>query len=265
MEPTDSLNDDTESSSELNPRIPGSLPVASVLSNQHPCSYLPNRTANLPLILPGKRLEPHLFDDVLNAGMRRAGYFLYYVDCAGCRACEPTRIPVRKFRWTDSWRRIRNRGDKQLQVTVESPEATEEKLILFNRHRDERDLADSMTTYRLEDYESFLVESSSQWTTELQFRTTDNRLVALSLIDCGENSVSAVYTYFDPDFSKLSLGTYSILKQIEFCLNTNREFLYLGLYVADNPHLNYKARFLPQERFIQDKWIEVSSDLRGEG
>ncbi len=51
----------------------------------------------------------------------------------------------------------------------------------------------------------------------IRTRVSDRRSFGRGFnIDCGEKSVSAFYTYFDPDFSKLSLGTYSILKQIEF-------------------------------------------------
>ena len=67
--------------------------------------------------------------------------------------------------------------------------------------------------------------------------------------------MSAVYNFFDPQYSRLSIGTYSILKQIEFAQKTNRQFVYLGLYVQQNQHLNYKARFTPQERLIDGRWV----------
>jgi arginine-tRNA-protein transferase len=67
--------------------------------------------------------------------------------------------------------------------------------------------------------------------------------------------LSAVYTYFDPQFEKLSLGTYAILKQMQLAENTGRKYVYLGLYVAENQHLNYKARFTPQERLIDGRWV----------
>jgi arginine-tRNA-protein transferase len=132
----------------------------------------------------------------------------------------------------------------------------EENLRLFNRHRSERNLGDDGAAYGNEDYESFLVESCFEQTQELRFYL-DGQLVGVSVIDCGDNSISAVYTYFDPDFSKLSIGTYSILKQIELCRSTNRTYLYLGMYVKENQHLNYKARYKPQQRWVQGSWIDI--------
>ena len=242
---------------DVSHRVPATIPVGSILNNEHPCSYLPGRTANLPLILPANILSLNAMDAALAAGMRRAGLFLYYTQCLGCNACEPTRFDVQQFRWTESWKRILKRGDRQLQLAIAPTSMTEEKLALFNRHRMERGLNSDESNYQPEDYESFLVETSCQFTMELQFRSAEN-LIAVSIIDCGQNSVSAVYTYFDPDYAKLSLGTYAILKQIEFCLQTRRQFVYLGMYVKDNTHLSYKARFLPQQRWIAGEWVDLA-------
>jgi arginyl-tRNA--protein-N-Asp/Glu arginylyltransferase len=99
-----------------------------------------------------------------------------------------------------------------------------------------------------------LVDTCCQSTLELQFRR-EGQLVAVSIVDCGAQSLSAVYTYFDPAFDRLSLGTYSILKQMQLAESTQRKYVYLGMYVAQNQHLNYKARFRPQERLIGGRWI----------
>lgn len=210
-------------------------------------------------MLPASLLSQAQFDDALESGMRRAGVFLYYTECPDCQACEPSRLDVHCFRWTDSWRRIKNRGDKVVTTKIRPPSVDEERLDLFNRHRNVRGLGASDTAYEIRDYESFLVETCCRYTLELEYRIED-RLVAVSIIDCGEKSVSAVYTYFDPDYSKLSLGTYSILKQIEFVKGTGRQYVYLGMYVAENQHLNYKARFTPQQRWIGGRWVDFESN-----
>jgi len=63
-----------------------------------------------------------------------------------------------------------------------------------------------------------------------------------------------VYCIWDPIYEPLSLGTYSILKQIELSRKMGIRYLYLGLYIADNPHMNYKAAFKPHERLIAGRW-----------
>ena len=87
----------------------------------------------------------------------------------------------------------------------------------------------------------------------------DQRLVCVALCDLGKTSLSAVYTFYDPEFAENSIGTYSILKQIQYCQNRGLEHLYLGYYVADSPHMHYKARFAPQERLIDGQWKRFES------
>ncbi|MFM8189037.1 MAG: arginyltransferase [Pirellula sp.] len=236
-------------------RTPTSLPILTVIDNEHPCSYLPSRTARMPLVVPERLISGEEFDVMLAGGMRRSGRFAYYTACEGCQACEPVRIDVTKFRWTDSWRRVLNRGDRMLRIEVGPPEFSEERLKLFNLHRGLRDLSNGDGDYAAYDYEGFLVDSCCLLTREIRFYLQDS-LVAVSVIDVGHRSISAVYTYFDPAHSKLSLGSYSVLKQIEMAQINDLPWVYLGLYVQANSHLNYKSRFKPQQRYINSKWVD---------
>ena len=95
----------------------------------------------------------------------------------------------------------------------------------------------------------------SSWnpTSEISY-WLDKRLAAVAIVDVGAEALSAVYCYFDPDLDYLSLGTYSILTQIRIARIRQMRWLYLGMYVADNRHLRYKARYLPHERFQAGSW-----------
>lgn len=223
-----------------------------------PCPYLKDRQARMPLHWPIRTVSPAEFDGYMEAGYRRSGTFLYRTQCDGCRACEPTRLDVGTFRWSRSLRRVRDRGDRVLESRWQPPTADRCRVELLNRHRGERGLASTGGPLGLADYEAFLVESCCD-THELSYWIGD-RLVAVATLDLGAHSLSAVYCYFDPDHAKLSLGTYSILKQIELAASTSRRYLYLGMYVAENPHLNYKARFVPQERRVDGRWQPFGSE-----
>src|SRR5439155_2016887 len=83
----------------------------------------------------------------------------------------------------------------------------------------------------------------------------DDHLVAVAIADAGRESLSAVYCFYDPAFRLLSLGTYSILRQIALCRATNRRYLYLGFFIAESPHMSYKARFRPHQRLISGEWV----------
>lgn len=218
------------------------------------CPYLDDQEARMPLVVPTRRITPEELDVMLENGRRRSGVFYYHTQCPRCSACQPTRVDVHRFEWTTSLKRVRSRGDKQIVCEFAAPQIDQERLDLFNRHRDLRGLNRRETAYQWDDLKSFLVDSSCP-TTELSF-WVDSKLVGVSIVDCGQQSLSAVYTYFDPDYSKLSLGTYSVLKQFQWALESSRRWVYLGMYVAQNQHLSYKARFTPQQRWINNQWSE---------
>ncbi len=236
-------------------RLPSSLPIADLIPNEHACSYLEGRTANLPLNLPSRLLTLDEFDVVLANGMRRSGVFLYHTACHQCSACEPTRVDIHEFVFRDSFQRVLKRGDRHLQVQINRPSIDERRLTLFNLHRTQRGLGEAEYEYRFSEYDSFLVDTCCGETVELSYWSA-GELIAVSIVDCGRSSLSAVYTYFDPAYSKLSIGTFSILKQIQYALASDRKYVYLGMYVAENRHLNYKARFMPQERFVNGRWVK---------
>ena len=74
--------------------------------------------------------------------------------------------------------------------------------------------------------------------------------MAVAIADAGRDAISAVYCYYDPAFRLLSLGTYSVLRLVALCRDTNRRYLYLGFYIAESPHMSYKSRFRPNQRLI---------------
>jgi arginine-tRNA-protein transferase len=228
-----------------------------VQDTTQPCPYLLGREARMPLQWPTRPIDAAEFDRYMESGFRRSGQFVYNTACAGCQACEPTRVLVEQFRWTRSFRRVLKRGDDSIDMVISDPQVDLERLTLLNRHRSERELGQG-TRLSLDDYRCFLIESCCE-TRELTY-WYQNKLAAVATIDLGVESVSAVYCFFDPSLHRFSLGTYSILKQIQLAQNTSRQYLYLGMYVANNSHLNYKARFQPQERLVGQTWICVDHD-----
>jgi leucyl-tRNA---protein transferase len=237
---------------------PGPESRLIVIQDQHqPCPYLEGVVARMPLRLPIGRLSEDVTDSLLALGYRRSGDFVYRTQCPHCTACEPTRVPVASFVWTNSLRRVLRKGDAELTVKAGPMLSDPVRVDLFNKHRLTRGLSRDDEPIDEEGYRSFLVETCCE-TLELSFWHRD-ALVAISIVDVAKQSLSAVYTFFDPDMSRFSLGTYSILKQIEQVSKTGRTYLYLGMYVAENRHLNYKARFVPQQRLVNRSWQDFNA------
>ena len=218
------------------------------------CPYLESTTARMPLRLPVGDVTPQITDQLLAAGYRRSGDFVYRTQCPSCTECKPTRIEVSQFKMTGSMRRVLKRGDRDLSITWAAPVITQPRIDMFNRHRGERSLGNGERV-DASSYGAFLVDSCCD-TQELSVFLQD-QLIAVAVIDVGETSISAVYTHFDPDHARYSLGTYAILKQIQWAQEMGRTYVYLGMYVADNSHLNYKARFGPQQRLCDGQWTDI--------
>ncbi|MCA9162594.1 MAG: arginyltransferase [Planctomycetales bacterium] len=216
------------------------------------CPYLPGRTARLPLRWPRKRLTPAQLDDCLAAGDRRTGFYLYNTSCPKCRACEPIRLDVARFEPRRTQRRIMRRGDREIRVEVGEPVVDETRVAIFNKHRNLRRLAGTDGDIDIGEYRSFLVDTACE-TIELTY-WVGLRMLGAAICDRGATSLSAVYCFFDPDFSAFSPGTFSVLKQVELCRQWELEYLYLGYYVADSEHMAYKANYRPHQRLVNGKW-----------
>jgi arginine-tRNA-protein transferase len=149
-------------------------------------------------------------------------------------------------------RRILRRGEAALWTDIARPSLTPEKVALYNRHKRERGLLVGDGLIDADGYEQFLIDTCTD-TIELTYRCAD-RFVGVAIADRAADALSAVYSFYDPSYARLSPGTYSILKQIALCRDWGLQYLYLGLYVAECRAMRYKARYLPHERLIEGKW-----------
>lgn len=218
------------------------------------CPYLETATARMPLRLPVGTVTPEVTDHLLELGYRRSGDFVYRAQCPACNECKPTRVIVDRFQISRSFRRVLNRGDRELTFRWGLPSVDRLRIEMFNAHRHARALG-SGEDIDADSYRAFLADTCCE-TKELAVYKAD-QLIAVSIIDIGSRSTSAVYTHFDPAASHYSLGTLAVLKQIQWAQRSNRKFVYLGMYVAANRHLNYKARFTPQQRLCDGKWVDI--------
>jgi arginyl-tRNA--protein-N-Asp/Glu arginylyltransferase len=219
----------------------------------HSCSYLPERTAVLPLRFQRVQVTAEEFDACLAAGDRRTGRFLYRTACPECQACEPIRLDLETFQPNQTQRRERRKGSELLSVKVGQPMVDEERVTLFNLHQRVRRLKESDED--LVDEESYRQFLTSSCCRTLEFGYYHGgELVAVAIADCGRESLSAVYCFYNPQFSAVSLGTYSVLRQADYCRQTGHRYLYLGFYIAESPHMAYKARFHPHQRLVGGEW-----------
>lgn len=85
-----------------------------------------------------------------------------------------------------------------------------------------------------------------------------DRLIAFSFLDIGHRSTSSVYASFEPEYSKRSLGIFTMLIEIDYCLQNHFDFYYPG-YAFERPSFyDYKKRFSALEYYNwQGKWLTL--------
>ena len=89
------------------------------------------------------------------------------------------------------------------------------------------------------------------------YRTHDNLLLACVLVDRLSDGLSLVYSFFDPQYDKRSLGNYMILDHIERCRQENLPYLYLGYWVENSPKMDYKSKYHPCEVLGRHGWSRL--------
>ena len=235
------------------------------LTAPSPCPYLPGQEERKVFThLVGRRARD-LNEILTQGGFRRSQTIAYRPACESCRACVSVRVVVEDFAITGSQRRIlqRNAG---LIGTPEPNRPASEQYALFRRYLDARHGDGGMVDMTVLDY-AMMIEDSHVDTHLVVYRERgpDSAIhgrgvgapVAVCLTDVLADGLSMVYSFYDPAQASRSLGTYMILDHIQRARALGLPYLYLGYWVDGSRKMDYKAKFLPQERLMPQGWVRV--------
>jgi leucyl-tRNA---protein transferase len=210
-------------------------------SEEHACPYLEGRRAREEFF-HSREFPPELYHDFMNCGFRRSGLTIYRPVCGGCAECRQLRVIADEYEPGKSHRRVL-RKNSDVEMIIGKPALTREKIRVYSEYLASQH--GSRETNKVENLKNFLYTTCVD-TLEFEYRIK-GRLVASSVLDICSRSLSSVYTYFDPEFSERSLGTFSAIKEILFCKEYATPYYYLGFSIADCSSMNYKTRFKPHE------------------
>ena len=203
------------------------------------------------LLDPRHLLDSALFGVLLKSGFRRSGGTLYRPHCRDCSACVSVRIAAREYRPNRAQRRARRRN-RDLRTTLLPATFNREHFDLYCRYQSWRHSGDIMDHSDPQRYREFMVESSVE-SVFIEHRL-NNQLAAVSVCDLPDDGMSAVYTFFDPALEKRSLGTYAIMKQIDYVNDMGLDWLYLGYWIKDCKKMAYKTNFTPIFGYLNQEW-----------
>ncbi|RFA28375.1 arginyltransferase [Alkalilimnicola ehrlichii] len=223
-------------------------------TGQHSCAYLPERTARTLFLDPRESINAATYDALMKQGFRRSGEYVYRPNCPACQACQSLRIPVDAFSQSRRHRRCIKRN---AQVTVHgvAAEFRDEHFALYQRYIDTRHGGSEMDGLDPQQYLEFL---TADWSDTVFYEFRDQgRLLAVAVVDCLPNSLSAVYTFYDPAEVGRGLGNLAILWLIEEAKRTRRRYVYLGYWIAESDKMRYKSDFRPHDIHVNGRWLRV--------
>lgn len=223
------------------------------LTNAFSCSYLPTEQEQLLVLVDDNIHDVRNYDVLIAAGFRRSGEQIYRPHCPTCAACQSIRIPVQDFRPSSSQKRVKSKN-KDIRVEVAYSDKAE-YYPLYENYINQRHADGAMYPASEQQYRSFI---KSFWSNSLFLECyLQQELVAVAVTDVISHGLSALYTFFRPDLQARSIGTFAVLQQIEQAKYLGKPYLYLGYQVDACQKMNYKSRFLPHERYFDNKWHRV--------
>ncbi len=268
------------------------------LTAPSPCPYLAGKEERKVFThLVGER-APELNNILTQGGFRRSQSIAYRPACEGCRSCVSVRVIAKEFQPTRSMRRIAGRStDIESQMRLAVPTSEQYAIFrayLDSRHRDggmadmtvldyAMMVEDSHIETRIIEYRrreppaySALEAAGGQRAAVQRAAAEEPKnapllaaqgsrrirsrgdLLAVALTDVLGDGLSMVYSFFDPEESARSLGTLMVLDHIARAQRMGLSYVYLGYWVRGSRKMDYKSRFLPQERLTPDGWSRVA-------
>lgn len=189
------------------------------------------------------KLPPSAMDRLWAEGWRHFGALFYrysnFYDGFTYLNIVPVRINVNTFCLSKSHRRILKKNT-DLILKIQEPVIDDLRKNLFDRHK---------TRFKKNPPESLDVYLGGELIHDFVCRTLEfsvwlgDRLVAASYLDLGEISTSSIYAMFDPDYSKRSLGIYTMLLEIDYSKKNGFQYYYHGYASVEPSAYDYKKNF----------------------
>lgn len=214
----------------------------------------------------------YIFGNLIQKGFRRSGQYFYLQICEHCDECTPIRINTKEFIISKSQKNAWKKN-QDIEVTVCTDSAlfsTDEKAFLFREY-------DNYHNGHKSDYKKLSIEEAKETlalmyggykgAVNMEYRL-NGKLIGVGLLDVTEdsngvkNALSSNYFYYDvsDEVLKRSIGVFSVLKEIEYCLKNNITYYYLGLYLPNCRKMNYKINYKPFELLKDGEWVKYDND-----
>lgn len=181
-------------------------------------------------------------DDFLSMGWYRMGptIFTNFFICYESTLFSTIwlRTTLKDYSYSKSLRKLARKNKTLLIHNFEPYEYSDEleELYLQYKRTFKGDLPDTLDTYMLNSLESGIFDT---WLVKVYEK---DKLIACSIFDVGEKTLASIFGFYDPSFSDMSLGLFTMLLEIEFAKQREMDLYYIGYFVPGNPRFDYKLR-----------------------
>ncbi|MBB5519841.1 arginyltransferase [Amphiplicatus metriothermophilus] len=224
-----------------------------------PCPYLPGKTERKVFSHLNGPAAPAMNAMLTRRGFRRSQNIIYLPACERCQACVPVRVVTEDFAITRSRRRVLARN-ADLVRRIRAPRATGEQFSVLRAYLDARHHDGGMADMTVLDYVSMVEETAvDTMIVEYALRepSGEERLVAAALTDRLTDGLSMVYSFFEPEEARRSLGQFMILDHVALARDFSLPYVYLGYWVEGSPKMDYKKAFQPLEMLTASGWVRM--------
>jgi leucyl-tRNA---protein transferase len=205
-------------------------------------------------------VPPALMDRALAAGWRHFGSYFFRYSRNGANHVLPLRVRLEDFQFSTSQKRVRKRN-ANLECVIRDAVIDDAKHELFELHsvRFSENVPESILTFLDPDPARVCV------TKEICLYK-NGRLIGAHFLDVGESSTSSVYSIYDPNESKHSLGIDLILRSIAYSLELDKRLYYPGYAYREPSAYDYKKKLSALEVFDwAGQWLSFdSAQIRSE-
>ena len=228
------------------------------------CPNCKNGRASEMVIKIG-HLNVSVYQKLVDRGWFRRGAIQLFASTSchspSCNTAE-LRVDIRKFEVVRSkmYKRVIKKCERRgVTVRTVQPQFSDEAFHLYSQYQMKRHESENCTA---SSYHAHLVSTplipqeinGIAYGTFHQQYQIDGRLVGVGVIDVLPQALCSVYMFYDvsSEISKLSLGVYSAIMEIQFAQSLNAQganihHYYLGSFNPTNKKLLYKANYRPSE------------------
>jgi len=218
------------------------------------CNYLPEQEERLLVAVDERLHNPEQYSWLMANGFRRSSDQIYRPHCINCNACKSIRVINQEFTLSKSQKRLLNKNKDYVLKVSSTPKDIYYalyELYINTIHHD-----GSMFPANVAQYETFTKSNVSE---QLFIETWDGELlISVAVTDILNDALSAVYTFYHPDYRSKGLGVFSILNQIKLSCKYSKRFLYLGYQIDSCQKMNYKNKYFPYQELIDNSWITTN-------